>query len=160
MKHLTGMLAVVAAAMLVGCNEGTPGGNVANAPTTDVNDPNDSTHTVGKPAVGNADDTFTLDVPTLSTSLKQGETKTVSIGIDRGDNFDQDVTVRMSDIPQGLTITPEEPMIGHGDEEVSLSISASGDAALGDFIVQLSGQPARSGTAAKNELKITVEKSE
>jgi hypothetical protein len=41
-----------------------------------------------------------------------------------------------------------------------LSISASGDAALGDFIVQLSGQPARSGTAAKNELKITVEKSE
>ncbi len=42
-------------------------------------------------------DTFTLSVP--STTLKQGETKTVSISIQRDKDFDQDVTFKLPTCP-------------------------------------------------------------
>jgi hypothetical protein len=42
-------------------------------------------------------DTFTLSVP--STTLKQGETKTVSISIQRDKDFDQDVTLKLPTCP-------------------------------------------------------------
>jgi hypothetical protein len=66
MKRLfAGLAAVVALAGLVGCNKGTSGG----AGVTTTGDQ--------KPHVGQAEDTFSLTVPTLSTHLKQGEAKVV-----------------------------------------------------------------------------------
>ena len=49
-------------------------------------------------------DDFSLSVPRLSTSIKQGESKVVSIGIDRVKNFDQEVALSFGDLPRGVTL--------------------------------------------------------
>ena len=110
---------------------------------------------------GQADDTFNLSVPSstpyLSTSLKQGETKAVSISIKRGKNFDEDVTLQFADMPKGVTLDPASPVIKHGDTEAKLMVKAEDDAALGDFTVKVTGHPTK-GTDSSNEFKITVAK--
>jgi uncharacterized membrane protein len=96
-------------------------------------------------------------VPTLSTKLKKGESKVVNIAIDRGKNFDQDVTLRFDNLPQGVTIDPRSPMIKHGDKEATITVRAADDAAIGDFTINVTEHPA-TGIDATSELKITVEK--
>lgn len=115
-------------------------------------------YSTNKPVIGEADNTFTLSVPTLSTTLKQGETETVAIGIRRGDGFDENVTLNLSNLPTGVTADPAAPMISKGEEEANVSLTAGADAALGDFTINVTGAPDASGTQATSELKITVEK--
>ena len=107
--------------------EGTSGGpGVTNPPRRN-------------PLYGQADNTFNLSVPRLSTSLKQGETKEVSIGIKRGKNFQEDVTLKFADGPQGVTLDPASPVIKHGDTEAKVTLKAAADASLGDFTVKVTG---------------------
>ncbi len=140
-----------------GCTQGTPGGPGANPPpkTTQTPPATRDTTTVNKPTFGEADQTFSLSVPVLATTVKQGETETVTVGIKRGKNFDQDVTLMVSGTPQGVLVDPANPMIKHGEEEIVLKIAAADDAALGDFTIQLTGQPA-TGANANVDLKVTV----
>ena len=58
-----------------------------------------------QPANGEADDTFNLSMPLMSTTLHQGESKEVAVGIKRGKNFDEDVTLKFAEGPQGVTIS-------------------------------------------------------
>lgn len=158
-----------------GCNQGTPGGKttVPDTTTTRINangmnetttttttgnstDPNVGSHSVSKPLVGENDGTFTLDMPNLGASIKQGEKQNITIGINRGDNFDQDVTLHLTNVPQGVTATPAEPVLKKGEEEVVMSVAVAADAALGDFTVNVSGSPSGSGASATNTLQLTV----
>lgn len=102
-------------------------------------------------------DNFRLTVPILSTKLKQGEAKSVSIGISRGKGFEQDVGLKFDSVPQGVTVDPVTPTLKHGDTEAKVTVKAAEDAAVGDFTVKVTGHPAK-GTDAVSELKITVEK--
>ena len=108
-----------------------------------------------QPRYGQAENTFNLTAS--STSLKQGETKTVAIGIKRGTNFQEDVTLKFADVPQGLTIDPASPAIKHGETETKVTLKAAADASLGDFTVKVTGHPTKGGDAS-HELKITVAK--
>lgn len=175
MKKQFAFLVGSALAVAVGCSQGNPGGPGANRTTTGTNTtattppttttPNSNTTaatgdrntnvTTNKPIVGEAENTFTLSVPTLSTTVKQGESKTVKISIDRGKNFDEDVTLEFSGLPQGITLEPERPMIKHGEKEDTITVHAANDAALGDFTVKVMGHPTQ-GADATNELKLTV----
>src|SRR5258708_5878050 len=147
MKKSFACLLIAASVAFAGCNNNsTPGGPGATSNRGD-----------NKPVVGRADDTFTLDPPNLATKVKQGESKAVSIGIKRGKNFDQDVTLKFSDLPKGVTIDPAGPVIKHGDTEAKLTVKAADDAALGDFAVKATGHPTK-GSDASNELRITVDK--
>jgi hypothetical protein len=142
-------LALIAGSLLplgIGCDkQSTPGGPGV-------------THPAAKPPiVGQADETFHLSAPTLSTHVAQGETKTAAIGIKRGKNFDQDVTVKFGDLPNGVTITPTSAVLKHGDNEVQVSISAAADAAVGDFTVAVTGSPGK-GAEGATSIKITVAK--
>ncbi len=185
MKKLSTSLMGLALILSSGCNQGEPGGAVTDntGSTTSHNavpashdarpgTPLDTTtpmdtartdadrpvdHSTSKPLFGTEDGTFTLDMPNLSTDITQGETKNVTIGIGRGDNFDQDVTLRMTNIPNGLTITPEQPVLKAGDKEVVLAVAAAADAALGDFTITVSGQPSGSGATATNQFDVTIE---
>ncbi len=145
MRNAIGILVFVTAAALVGCDSGTPGGPGATNP------PN------RPPVVGQADETFTLDVPNLTTNVKQGESKSITIGIKRGKNTDADVQLKFTDLPKGLTIEPASPMIKHGETEAQLTIKAANDAALGTFNVQVIGHPTV-GADAQNTIKVDVEK--
>ena len=88
MKTSFAVLVALALVTLTGCNQGTPGGSgVTNPPQK-------------QPAYGEAEKTFKLSVPRMSTTLHQGETKEVAIGIERGINFEGDVTLTFADAPE------------------------------------------------------------
>jgi len=143
-KAFAGLL-VMALVAITGCDRGTSGGpGVTNPPHK-------------QPVYGEADDTFNLSVPLMSTTLHQGESKEVVIGIKRGKNFDEDVTLKFADGPTGVTIDPANPVIKHGDTEAKVTFKAADDAALGDFTVKVTGHPTK-GADASNDFKITVVK--
>jgi len=93
----------------------------------------------------------------MSTTLHQGETKEVAIGIERGINFEGDVTLNFADGPEGVTIESASPIIKHGDTAAKVTLKATTDASLGDFTVKVTGHPTK-GPDATNEFKITVAK--
>jgi uncharacterized membrane protein len=109
------------------------------------------------PIMGTAENTFKLDTPNLSTKVKQGETKDVTIGIDRGKNFDQDVTLKFEKLPTGVTIEPAAPVIKHGDKETKVTVHAADDATLGEAKITVDGTPSK-GATASNTFNLTVEK--
>jgi hypothetical protein len=144
-KSLFGGLMVTTVFALAGCGEGTPGG------------PGAVERTANKPVFGQADDTFNLDVPKMSTKLKQGETKELAISVARGKNFDEDVTLKFASLPKGVTFDPASPVIVRGNKEAKVAVRIAGDTAPGEFTVKVSGEP-KKGAAATSEIKITVAK--
>jgi len=133
-----------------GCTQGTPGGPGTVQPSNSQN------QTANKPIIGESKETFSMRTPALSTSVKQGETKTATIAISRGTNFDDDVQLSFSDVPTGVTIDPANPTLKRDEKEVTLNVTASDNAAIGDFIVHVTGHPMKSGPDAKNDFKISV----
>jgi len=119
MKSFFAAILFGALVILIGCNQGTSGGPGATTPSSK------------KPMAGQTEDTFSLVMP--SAKLNQGETKTVSVGINRGKNFSQDVSLKLADLPKGVNSDPASPVIKHGDTEAKITLKAAGDAALGDF---------------------------
>jgi uncharacterized membrane protein len=143
-RRLTVLLATALVA-LAGCDRGTSGGpGVTNPPHK-------------QPANGEADDTFNLSMPLMSTTLHQGESKEVAVGIKRGKNFDEDVTLKFAEGPQGVTIDSTNHVIKHGDTELKVTLKAQEDASLGNFTINVTGHPAK-GADATSQLKITVAK--
>lgn len=134
---------VITLAAVVGCTQGTPGG----PGTTDT--------TAKKPTYGQADDTFNLSVPVMSSSLQQGATTEVSIAIKRAKNFDKDVALIFTDLPSGVTVEPANPTIKHGDVDAKIVFKATDEAPLGDFKVQIAGHPDKGGDA-QVEFKLAV----
>jgi len=168
MKRIFSGLAGVAIVLVCGCDNGTAGGkgvtqttpsNTATTPSTTnpgTTTPSTTTRPADKPLVGEAKETFKVTVPTLSTSIKQAESTTVTIGISRGTNFDDDVSLKLGKLPEGVTVDPAQPTIPHGSSEVKVSVMAAADAAVGDFTVPVTGVPAKGGANAENELKLTI----
>ncbi len=153
MKSLHVGLVAMALVALNGCTQGTPGGPGASNTPSKPGTP--TTTTAQKPVLGQAEETFNLSVPSLSTGLKQGETKAASISLSRGKNFDEDVTLKFDDVPKGVTIDPESPVIKHGDTEAKITFQAADAAALGDFTIKVTGHPTK-GADAKTEFKLTI----
>jgi hypothetical protein len=141
-RSFAGLLAMGLVAV-AGCNQGTPGG------------PGTSDPTAKKPLYGQANNTFNLSVPAMSSSLKQGDTKEGSIAIKRGTNFDEDVTLKFADLPRGVTFEPASPVIKHGDTEVKFTLTAGDEATVGEFVVKVIGHPTKGGDAS-SDFKLSV----
>lgn len=145
-RSSAGLLAtVVMIVAFSGCSQAVPGGPGVTSPSQK------------QPTYGEADRTFNLTVPHMSTTLHQGESKEVSIGIERGKNFEEDVTLKFADGPKGVTLDSANPVILHGSTEAKVTLKATDDASLGDFTVKVTGHPDKGGDAT-NEFKITVAK--
>ncbi len=145
MKNLYCCLVVLMGALVAGCNQGTPGG------------PGAGTESHDKSEVVQADDSFNLSASLIPTTIKQGERIETSIGIKRGKNFDQDVSLKFDGLPTGVKMEPSEPTIKHGEEDAKMSIEAKDDAALGDYNVTVTGHPS-SGADAAISFKLKVDK--
>lgn len=151
-KSFIGWILVVG---LVGCSESElfgPSAKQTDSTTKPV------VTTVKKPVVDVEENTFNLSVPFESITLTQGKEETVLIGINRGENFSEKVSIKVSDLPPGVTMETVDPVIQEGDTEVTLNLKANSDAALGDFTVKLTGHTASSGADFPVELRITVAK--
>ncbi len=138
MKSSFAGLAVMTLA-LTGCGQGTSGGPGAT---------NESL-TYGQ------DGTFNLSVPVLSSNLQQGEQMEATVGIERAEEFDEDVALSFADVPEGVTVEPASPVIKHGDTDAKITFKAENEAALGDFKVKITGHPTN-GSEADSEFKLTI----
>ena|SRR5579862_1906988 len=145
MKNVLLGLIVLFGAVLVGCNQGTPGGPGASAASDK------------KSEIIQADDSFNLSASMLPTSIKQGERIETTIGIKRGKNFDEDVDLKFSNVPTGIKLAPSSAVIKHGDTDVPVTLEASKDASLGDFNITVTGHPSK-GADASIDFKISVAK--
>ena len=76
-----------------------------------------------------AKDTFSLSLPLLSTTVKQGESQTFAVGIKRDKTFDEDVTLLFGELPTGITMEPAVPIIKRGETETKLVLTGADDAA-------------------------------
>jgi hypothetical protein len=108
------------------------------------------------PMAGEAANTFSLSVPFESVQLAQGEEKAVLIGINRGEDFREEVAIEVAGLPQGVTLETVKPVISQGDTEVELLLKSTADAALGDFTIKVTGKTASSGADFSKEVKLTV----
>jgi len=144
---LTAAVLLLSLIVLPGCTEkSTPGGGSAADQK--------------RPLTGENEGTFELTVPgsvPWATSVKQGESTPVTIGITRGKNFDQDVALSFSELPTGVTVDPAGASIKKSDPDAKLTLKANDEATVGTFTVKVIGTPGK-GKASPHELKITVSK--
>lgn len=156
MKTLFAGLFVLTLTLAVGCTESSSDGPQAGTPPNPVQ-PNEPDKVVAnQPIAGEADKTFSLSVPFESVTLTQGEQKSMLIGINRGDNFREEVALKVSGLPQGVTLETAKPVIKQGDTDAALMLKAAPDSALGDFTIEVTGQTASSGDDFTEKVEITV----
>src|SRR5438105_8450063 len=128
MKKLLAGFLCTALAMSFGCNENksTPGGPGASTP--------------GK---AGRDTSFTINPPSTTTSIKQGDDKEVTIAINRGKDFKQDVKISLSTEQKGITVTPDPAELKASDKatELKFHVKADKDAAIGEHTITVKATP-------------------
>lgn len=101
------------------------------------------------------DEGFKIAVPTFSTELKQGETQSVTISLERGVYFKQDVRLLIN-TTKGISVNPTSIMVKAGDKpDVQLQIEAAKGAALGEYRVSVKGTP-KFGSSTATEFNVRV----
>jgi uncharacterized membrane protein len=100
---------------------------------------------------------FKIDVPSSDTKVKPGETQTVTIKLQRGESFKQDVTLEIKlSKGEGITFDPAKVLVKAGDKpDVQLTITVPKDAALGEYKVSVTGTPT-TGEPTSVEFKVKV----
>ena len=84
---------------------------------------------------------FKIVVPTFSTEVKQGEVKNVTVSLERGDYFKQDVKLQIEGFT-GISVEPTSVIIKASDRpDVQLRIAAPQNAALGEYGIRVMGTP-------------------
>lgn len=116
-----------------GCNQSSPGGHTENK-----------------------NDSFTIKAPAMATNVKQGDRQTVTLTLDRGKDFKQNVTLA-ADQPKGLKVELGNKTVNNSDKaEVSLTIEADKEAPLGDQVIKITGKP-ESGKDTFVDVKVKVD---
>ncbi len=99
-----------------------------------------TTTTAHKPVVTDKNNTFTLEVPKMTTSVNRGKKEDVTISISRGTEFKESVKLQFH-APKGVTVTPAEPVIQAGQNKVTITIQAAGDAPAGKTNMDVTAVP-------------------
>ena len=89
------------------------------------------------------DEGFTIGVPGfgMGTHIKQGDTESVTLSVNRGDRFKRDVKLDIL-AAEGISVDPTRVTVKASDPpDVQLRITAPKDAALGDYTVTVTGTP-------------------
>ena len=101
------------------------------------------------------DEGFKIAVPTFETTVKQGELQTVAVSIQRGEYFKRDVRLQIK-ASKGIGVDPTNIMVKASDKpDLQLKVSASKDAALGEYRVYVTGTP-DTGQPTSAEFKVKV----
>lgn len=137
MKRITVLGTALALAVLVGCNTSERGGKTSD-------------QTPGK-------ETFTVKAPTTSTTIKQGDKKTVELTLNRGKDFKQDVALK-ADADTGITVDLDPKTVHASDKAtVNATVTAAKDAAVGDHKVTVVATPEK-GNATEVTFTVKVDK--
>jgi len=98
--------------------------------------------------------TFKLEVPRMTTTVNKGKKEDVTISISRGSTFKERVKIQFH-APKGVTVTPAEPVIQAGQDKVTVSIQATGDAPAGKSNIEVTAVP-ESGQSVSLEMPLQV----
>ena len=84
---------------------------------------------------------FKIAVPTLGMDVKQGEVRAVTVSLQRGESFKQDVKLQIQ-ASKGISVEPTDVLVKASESpDVQLRIAATKDTALGAYIVSVKGTP-------------------
>lgn len=120
-----------------------------------------NTSSTGSGPTGSGHDTFKISgfggvTPII---IKQGETHNETVKIDRGSDFKSDVKFSAQDVPNGLKVEFDPPVVKGGDKpETVAKVKAADDAPLGDATFKIIGTPEPNGTAVTLTAKVKIEK--
>ncbi len=84
---------------------------------------------------------FTIVVPSSRTEIKQGESQSVAVTLNRADFFKRDVslTIKTTD---GINVQPGRVLIKSSEKpNLHVQVTADRDAALGDYVVYVNATP-------------------
>ncbi len=100
---------------------------------------------------------FNISVPSFDTKVKQGETQSVTISLQRGESFKQDVKLQIKlSKGEGITFDPAKVTVKASDKpDVQIKITAPKDAALGEYTISVTGTPT-TGEPTSVEFKVKV----
>jgi len=125
-------LAALVAALAVGCNKSPEGGT----PGTSSN--------------------FTITGPTTSTTIKQDNSESVKVTLNRGKDFKQNVKLAVAGPSDKVKAELNKTSVTAADPgEVVLKITVAKDAPLGEQILKVTGTP-EGGTPTEVPVKIVV----
>ena len=86
---------------------------------------------------------FKIAVPTLGTDVKQGEVRSITVSLQRGESFKQDVKLQIQ-ASKGLSVEPTEVLVKASESpDVQVRVAATTDTALGSYTVSVKGTPKR-----------------
>ena len=98
---------------------------------------------------------FKIVTPVFDTKIKQGETASVTISLNRGKYFKRDVTLEIK-ASKGISVEPATALVrGNEKPDVYLRITAAKDANLGEYRVFVKGTP-ETGEATSTEITVKV----
>lgn len=100
---------------------------------------------------------FKISAPTMATGIKQDNSQTVKITLDRGKDFKQ--TVKLKAEPSSDKIKAEfvkDTVAAADPAEASLKLTVAKDAPVGKYTVKVTGTP-EGGTATAVDLEVNVE---
>jgi uncharacterized membrane protein len=152
------------AVAMAGCTqESAPGGpgvsSQSKSVSTESATPSSATATTTtaqKPVVTDKNNTFTLEVPKMTTNVDQGKKEDITISISRGSAFKESVKLQFH-APKGVTVTPAEPVIQAGQSKVTVTIQAANDAPEGKNNIEVKAVP-ESGQSVSLEMPVQVKK--
>ncbi len=105
--------------------------------------------------VNGTNDTFKVSAPIVPTMMKQGETKSITVSLDRGSAFQQTVKL-VAETPKGLKAEVNQTTLKPADlKDVSVTITVDKDAALGDHTVKITATPEK-GNATSVDIVVKV----
>jgi len=126
-------LSAIAALALVGCNHSPEGG------------------TPGTP------NKFSIEAPTMSTTIKQDNKESLKLSLKRGTDFKQSVKLTAT-VPDKIKVDfSKDPVAPSDPSDVMMNVTVAKDAPLGDQVIHVTGTP-EGGTATSVDVKIKVEK--
>jgi uncharacterized membrane protein len=150
MKKLMASLFLASLMATVGCNASPTGGR----PATPAPSAGGPAHTV----TGGSKETFKLEAPETSQTVKQGTSTKFNVSISRGADFKDDVAVTAE--PQGdskglkVEVSPKE-FKASDKKPVEVTVTASDDASLGKHVIQITGKP-QAGTPTSVNVTVNV----
>ena len=98
---------------------------------------------------------FKIDTPNADTMVAQGTTQSVTVSLNRGEQFKRDVTLEMR-ASKGISVEPTKVVVkASAIPNVQLKITAAKDAALGAYQIYLKGTP-DIGVATSTEFTVKV----
>ena len=85
-------------------------------------------------------DTFSIKVPSGATNIMQGKNQEVTVSVNRGSAFKQNVKLSFK-APEGVKITPPDAAVKSGDNDVKVLVQVGDAVPVGKHTITVTGTP-------------------